>query len=451
MRLVGLEAEDVLGGCNAINSDYSLAAILRAIIINRSEYTIDSLVKDSVVLLHRADSDSGVKAAMTADSYKIVVVESRNGYFPNDLEVEEWKALDGAPYPISKYLSQFTKTRVFVNESSKRVVAVVDKIATRRWIQAFISTLPRILTWYFTSGLSEEEQAFFKTISVDNKAVSSEAAENAFVEYVNGAAEKIDFRAMSLHKHLDGFAKTVKETQMSHYRRNIQNAYDSINSYQCELATLYSRLGEEQRLLNALEASPEEDNTELFDFFNSHKCLQIKRVNKGDITFGITETLEFYDEEEFVSVYNRKGSYIHSRVDSKDVPTVMHAIFAEHKGVFVTNAVFKLSGMRHISMERDLSREDVLPHPHIYFYGCAGGNDQYYSKYAESGEWQLAIEQAICATKNLNFGDSTVVGRMIQWLDDNKNAPCIKLAEDGRMVSVKEFLKIIKEGEKSNG
>ena len=102
-------------------------------------------------------------------------------------------------------------------------------------------------------------------------------------------------------------------------------------------------------------------------------------------------------------------------------------------------------------MHQELSRDDVLPHPHIYFYHCAGGNDQYYSKYADSGEWQLAIEQAIGATKNLNFGDSTVVGRMIRWLDSHRNVRCIKLADSDKIVSVNEFLKILNEGEQQNG
>lgn len=102
-------------------------------------------------------------------------------------------------------------------------------------------------------------------------------------------------------------------------------------------------------------------------------------------------------------------------------------------------------------MHRELSRTDLMPHPHIYFYRCAGGNDQYYSKYADSGEWQLAIEQAIGATKNLNFGDSTVMGEMIEWLDNNRKTRCIKLADGDTMVSVEEFIKMLNEGEEKHG
>ena len=118
---------------------------------------------------------------MEDDGFAIIICETRSGYFPADFEYEGWKALDDAPYPISRYLSQFAKTRVFVNEEKRRVVAAVDRQATDKWIQGFMSTLPRILTWYFTSELTAEDQAFFKAISVNNKNVSEEEAENIFV------------------------------------------------------------------------------------------------------------------------------------------------------------------------------------------------------------------------------------------------------------------------------
>ena len=89
-------------------------------------------------------------------------------------------------------------------------------------------------------------------------------------------------------------------------------------------------------------------------------------------------------------------------------------------------------------------------HPHIYFYGCGGGNDQYYSKYADSGDWELAIEQAIGAVKNLNFGDSTVVAKMIDWLEHHNSIPCIRMSDTGELVSLKHFIEIIQEGEQDN-
>ncbi len=450
MRLVSREADNVLGNANAINNDYSLVAFLRAVIIERTEWTINSIIEKSNVLLHRVSGDRNLMDAITADNYAVIVCETRNGYFPSDFKPDGWESLDNPPYPISRYLSQFAKTRVFVNVDKQRVVAVVDKQATAMWMQGFISTFARVFRWYFTSELTAEEQAFFKAISVNNKGMSEEEAENIFVEYINRAADKLDFRDMSLHKYLDGYEKTIKEAQLTQYKSAIDNSLSAIRRYQREMEQLYGKLAEDQRVLKSLEEAPESATTELFDFFSSHKCLDIVSTGGDTIKFGITETLEFYDEDEFHNVYNRQSSYMH-REGSSDIIKVMKAVFGDHKGVFVANAVFSLKGMRYVSMHQAMSREDILPHPHIYFYQCGGGNDKYYSKYAESGEWQLAIEQAIAATKNLSFGDSTVVGNMMRWLEGHRSTRCIKLADCDRMVSVDEFLKILNEGEQQNG
>lgn len=66
----------------------------------------------------------------------------------------------------------------------QRVVVAVDRQATAKWIQGFISTFARVFRWYFTSELSAEEQAFFKAISVNNKDVDEAEAENILVDYI---------------------------------------------------------------------------------------------------------------------------------------------------------------------------------------------------------------------------------------------------------------------------
>lgn len=445
MKLVGREADSFLGATHAFNEDYSLVGILRAIIIEHTEWSMESIQRGSMATTIRATSERDAQQAFDLEDFAMVVCEARNGYFPSELTKSGWKALDDAPYPINKYLSQFAKTRVFVNEASKRVVAFVDRIATERWIRAFISTFARMLAWYFPEELSAEDQTFFKTISVGNKEVTEEQAADAIVDYINRAAEKLNFRELSLHKHLDGFENAVRNTQIMDCRRTIDDTSRSIHRQQSELSRLYSIISENTVLLSALENAPESTSTELFDFFNSHKCLSVISVDEGDLKFGVTETLEYYDQDAFNRICDRPQSWLHDF--NRDIVNVMKAIFAHEKGVFVTNAVFTLSGMRYISMESELSETDVLPHPHIYFFNCSGGNDQYYSKYAENGEWQLAIEQAIGATKNLNFGDSTVCRRMCEWLSSNKNVRCIKPAGTDRLVSVNEFLKILSEGE----
>ena len=453
-QLTNVSASKVLGDAREIHGNSIISSLLRAIIVNRTEYDLDSLKSKSFIGYCRVDSDDVMRNIVNSpvyDVYQVLVAETRVGYFPSDFSEEGWVALDDAPYPVSKYLSQIVKTRVFVNETKERVVAVVEKIATNTWMQAFASTFPRVLKWYFTSELSSDEQQFYKTISVGNKEVSEESAKQAFLEYVNAAAQKIDFRSLTLHSLLDNYSERARERAINDKRSTVDSILRTIRSYQNGMREQYERLTNEQRLLKSLESMEKENSSEVFDFFNQHKCIDVISVNGDEIRFGVTETLEFYDEDEFRSVFNRKSSYIYSSSGLTDTPRVLNAIFAEHKGVFVVNAVFSLTGMGYIDMHSDLSDDTVMPHPHIYFFQCSGGNDQYYSKYADEGEWQLAVEQAIGATKNLNFGDSTVVSKMIRWLEQHKSTKCIKLTDSGKMVSMNEFVKMLNEGDQNNG
>lgn len=85
MRLVGREADNILGGANSVNGDYSLVAFLRAIIIERTEWTLDSIVKGSTVLMHRIGNERDIRTAFDADGYAVIICETKNGYFPSEL------------------------------------------------------------------------------------------------------------------------------------------------------------------------------------------------------------------------------------------------------------------------------------------------------------------------------------------------------------------------------
>lgn len=442
MELVSERFDNIFGVPMTFDGDYSLAAFLRAIVISKCDGWSGGECDARFEIARNTAEDSGEAAmAFKNNESAINVVETREGYFPEDFEMDGWIALDGKPYPVNRYLSQFTKTKVYVNTELKRVVAFIERRASHIWAQAFTSALPRIMTWYFPSALTAEEQSFFRCIAVGNKEVSEAEAANTFVAFVNDAAKKADLRSIVLHKLLDGYADVVRERQIQNSRDRITSITSSLDRTRKNIADLYKQLTEETLLLRGLELVPSEESNELLEFFDQHKSLSLISVDGDTIKFGITELLEYYDEDEFITAYENKRSYIHS-YDS-DIIKLVYAICADHKGTFVTNAVFTLESMRYVNMvSGTMSTEEALPHPHIYFHGCGGGNDQYYSKFADRGEWQLAIEQAIGATKNLNFGDTTVVGSMLRWLNSHRDEKCVQ-TPDGKLLSVNEFLQVI--------
>lgn len=467
MILVGDDANEVLGACQAIDNDWSIDALIRAIALKYGDFDVKDLAVNATVERRRARSRTDMEVYLSdrCKNETLTIVECLNCFDENADGGSEWKtefSFGGKPFPVSQYLSQFGRTKIYLSERQKRLVAFVDRRATNIWVQALESVMCRLMPWYYPADLSEEEQKFYRSIAVDNKAVTPEEKVEIFVRYVNEIAEKINFRDLKLHRFLDGIADKARQSRIHSLSDTVRNAREYIRRLTRDLSVQYEALDANLLELNALEnAEPESDNA-MFTFFSSHKQVHLLSVYDNALRFGVDDTLEFYDEEEFARLLSNRRSFLYEFDDA--VRNGLKAIFADRKGVLRVNAVFDLLGFKLVEPRQDEAFiDEAMPNPHIYFYGCSGGNGQYYSQYANSGDWDLGIEQAISATKNLNWGDSTVCKRMIQWLCNNRTHPCVYVADklqpiekatkELRLVTFKDFLKMIEltEGDEANG
>ena len=465
MALVSDDANEVFGGCLPIDNDWSLDALVRAIVLKYGNFDIEN---QSVVAVGRKRARSRTDMELilnnTYGTEALTIVECLNCFDENADGGSEWKTeftFGGKPFPISQYLSQFSRTKIYLSEKQKRLVAFVDRRATNIWVQALESVMCRLMPWYYPADLPEEEQKFYKSIAVDNKAVTPEEKVEIFVRYVNEVAEKINFRDFKLHKLLDGIADRARQSRITFLSNTVTETRNSVNRLMRELSHQYEALDAYLRELNALENAEPESNNAMFTFFSAHKQVHLLNVYDNSLRFGVDDTLEFYDEDEFMRLFKNTRSFLYNY--NERTRKGLKAIFADHKGVLRVTAVFDLQQFKLVyPRQGDSFVTDSMPNPHIYFYGCSGGNGQYYSQYANSGDWDLGIEQAISATKNLSWGDSTVCNRMIQWLEDSTQ-PCIYVAEGFQpidrvttgmmLVTFQDFLKLIElmEGDKANG
>lgn len=467
MILVGDDANEVLGGCQPIDNDWSIDALIRAISLKYGNFAVEDLADNVMVERRRARSRTDMEMFLD-DTYKteaLTIVECLNCFDENADGGSEWKTeftFGGKPFPVSQYLSQFGRTKIYLSERQKRLVAFVDRRATNVWVQALESVMCRLMPWYYPADLPEEEQKFYRSIAVDNKAVTPEEKIEIFVRYVNEIAEKINFRDFKLHKLLDGVTDRARQTRITSLSATVSNTRNNITRLTNDLVRYYNSLSESLLELNALEnADPESDNT-MFTFFSTHKQVHLLHVYDDSLRFGVDDTLEFYDEDEFMRLLENTRSFLYGY--DERTRKGLKAIFADRKGVLRVNAVFDLQQFKLVyPLESHSFVTNSMPNPHIYFYGCSGGNGQYYSQYANSGDWDLGIEQAISATKNLSWGDSIVCNTMIQWLEDNDIEPCIYVAEqlkpidkvtkEMKLVTFQDFLKMIEltEGDEANG
>ena len=450
--LTNTEANDIFGSVTSFDGDSSLTAFFRAITINHNEgKPLDEIVQKAYVYKNKASDNGDVEYLMKNVNYPMAIIEITDNFTSIDPHVDGWVTYDSSPFYLNRYLSQTVRTKVYANVEKQRVIALVDKRVTHVWVQAFESMLWGVLPWYYPSK-SDEIIAFFKSLSIGNKEVSEEDAKRILIKYVNDAAAKLNFRDMRLHKLLDGIADVARQSQIAAQKSNVEQTSRNIENYMRELEKLYGQLEQYTTLLNSLEnQEPNKDNS-VFSFFNSHKNTSVISVVGDTIKYGVDDTLEFYDEDEAKKLLdNRNGWAV--RNFSESLLKYIKAILLEKRGILRVSATFMLTNMSIVSPRKgEYPVNDSMPNPHIYFHACSGGNGQYYSKYAKSGDWDLGVEQSISATKNWSVGDSTVGNEMFRWIGNNETVPCIyvsdgspieRVTDDMKLVTFAEFKKIV--------
>lgn len=355
--------------------------------------------------------------------------------------------------PVASILTAKTKieTSIYVNKERKKVFVFVKR-TTPAWVRLFSSLLFMLVPWLYGDnydGYDSEENEFFKAI---NKGDGETIA-----RIVNNLCENIDFEAIKTRAALQDWGSVQKKSQIEKVKKTINSINSTIENYTQVLAQQYAELAISNENLKALMAYNSNSKDDFYNFFKSrnlHYMLKgVDGYGNDYIDYSIVETIENYDQDEFFRIYNTPNSYMWYG-ERRKAAKVLHAIFGEERAVLRTECSFRLTNLSAITPNRyTLSgnfSSTVLPHPHIYYYNCLGSNKSYIDKYLAQGDWDMAIDQTIQAAKNLNFGDSTVVGTLMDHLFGTlKNVKFIIL-KDGTEMSPLEFIAHLEAEENKN-
>lgn len=450
----------IFGDATAFREDFSLCALFRAIVLmNESHEDIEALVeKTRVCSDDKYEVDSVVDFLQYDSYYPLAFIEYCGDWDDDVVDIEGhaagygWETFDAPPYFLNRYLSQISPTKVYINREKKKVCAIVKGSIRLRWVQAFCSMLWVVLPWYFPGDKKEEFVPFFRSISVDNKDISEADAKKALIDYVNRAAATIDIRSMGMRRVLTGVADTARKNQIEGARNAVRELERLIRDKTAQLQNAYSEIDSQKLILKGLEMLDPQKDDDFFEFFDNHRNVSVEDRSGTDLVYSVTDTLEFYDEDELRSTLANKYSWARD-FNKKDIEWIK-TLLLEKRGIVRINACFTLRNMALVVPRRgDCRDRDTMPNPHIFYHACSGGNEKYYSEYAKTGEWQLAIEQSIAATKNWAPGDSTVSQEMFSWLIKNEEAKCIFVTDgsplegvtsDCKLVTIREYKDIVK-------
>lgn len=402
------------------------------------------------------------EALSSYPEHTFFVVAPRRGYegaLPTILK-DGFESTNDWRIPVATILTAKTKmdTAIYVNKERRKVIIFVRKI-TPSWVELFSSLLFVLVPWLYGEsyeGYDETEQEFFKAI---NKGDS-----NTFTKIVNELCKDIDFAELKTRAALDNWCNSQRTSQISKFQRDIKSVLDSITSLESDLSKKNVELGVLNENLIALMAS--EMKNERDEFYKFFKSRGLHFIQKGSeyggaqyIDYAIVETIENFDKDEFLRIYNMGGSYMNYEERSR-AKRLMYAIFAEEKATLRTECAFRLTNLSAITpLRNSLSgffTGRTLPHPHLYYHACLGNNRGYIDKFLRQGDWDMAIDQTIQAAKNLNFGDSTVVGGLMDRMFGDLKRVKFIILPDGTEMTPPEFANYLDaqeaaQGENNNG
>lgn len=357
-----------------------------------------------------------------------------------------WVHATGASLPISEFLTASSKTNVFINSAQKVTVVFVREL-NKEWISSFCSVLPKLLPWIYTPEtiMSDEEIELFRLVS--KKRFDSQR----FREIMDSAASEAGLRDAVINKYLSGWSKNWTKDEIERLKTAISYNHEFIRAREIEIASKYDEIGRFLTILNSLQDKPREERDEVCKFFSNHKQLTIDSINRlseggSALRFSITDTIEFYDVDQFNRAFANDKSFCHRR--GNDIARVLQGIFAENRGTIRVESMFMLRNLTSLLCVQygttGKRTNTHLPHPHHYHFACLGGNETYIRQYMNEGSWDMAIEQAIASVKNINFGDCVVMGKFVQDIADRRSTCKCIIADNGVEMTPNEFLTYLK-------
>ena len=449
--ITGSNADVFFGNDSTPLGSRTLGATLRFIALKHHQGEIETIKPIKIATDQFYDRNNGNSHAQTAKAHGIelyILSAPRGAQLPT-INEDGWVSMDTPPYPVTAFLSPISETRIYSNDEIKSTVIFVRN-PTERWVDALCSTMFRILPWHFKGDISDDETALFKAINKRDV--------ETFNNIINALCAKYDFQAARFKKVLIGWNDGYRKKQIAYLKSQCDECHNTIERLQKDIANYLNALNQNSVNLEALIAQGDSVDDSVYKFFMTHKQISICRTEQNSdgnvMQYCVAETIEYFDTDAFMRVYKNSNSSIGSA--PKDVKDIFHAVFADNKGVFKVEGMFRLaniSSIRALSHSTSGRFSDTrLPHPHLYHHACLGGNETYINNYLRQGNWDMAIEQTIAAVKNINFGDVTVVGEFVNDVRHALDGSCkCILADNGKDMTLREFLAYIRENQENEG
>ena len=317
----------------------------------------------------------------------------------------------------SLYISQSKcKTNVYINEPEHRTVVLVRNMTQIAW-HKMQSSIVKLIPWLFNSPLAESENELLKSLTINDS--------SKYLELITAYAKTFNFHEDKIIKLLTGFGLKHEKQRLDAFKQERVMNQEKFESLQREIAACISKERDLQTSIIGVESLIEQgDGSGLTDYFIYNKCLHLQEVGTDYFTFMVTTYLDYFDQSVFDRFLNNPNSYFYTKTnglakDEESFKNILLAIYGDESSIRIrTCAEFKLSLSGTLmpvrSSYRTANFPHWLPHPHIDGANCLGSNATQINRLMMERKYIEAIEQAVSATKNINFADSAIAPRLIQ-------------------------------------
>jgi hypothetical protein len=213
-------------------------------------------------------------------------------------------------------------------------------------------------------------------------------------------------------------------------QRSLSSTRNDISNYLKTLGDLYGKETDFIKRLAIYENTPEEEGADFYEYLKKHRFIKNFDIKNNNLYLDIITPLEFYDDTVLKAYYKSSKSII---TEDNKIAQLFDEVFLKGKYQIYTCTKVRIDLGNNIYTKWNPDdslmfaiRCNAIPHPHIMEMGCWGNNGAPIVKALSQQEYIPAIEQIVAATKNINWTDTTVVGRFISMLKGSYNIiPCI--------------------------
>lgn len=433
--------------------DFSYTATFRALLYDR----VAKEAEEEAYMFIEDFSQIRLSESLTAEDSRGNISTLRVFIIPCSVDFNELLLTTGLPSErwvkedkVSIFFQKKAKSVCFINKKIKTSILLVqtDSDSVLRCTQVAI---PVALPWLFSKPLDEDEMELLDSINSNN--LSKYKSSLSKIESKSGIREKI------IEEALGGLEERLQEVEL----RRLKDQAAILNSENRRILLNISRNLEKIRELEIriagieIVGSKDDNASELRDYFTLNKSIILESLSSnGDVRFFVADYATYFDEELAGKVIENNSSYLRNAEGSleqrgvlyKDFRSLMRMVFVERKIKLKIFAHFVVSipnmtidAITH-QYEDSLLSTTHHPNTHLTHHACLGQHAAAIADSLNNRNLIGAIEQCVAATKNINFGDSVVVKRIILDLICSRN----KVLEfpDGTLANFEDAIKMIK-------